>query len=257
MFGVVIQVLLSCALLPCLVHAACTSFQPTTKINNDGLLPFTQPIIISSVVTCNGPWNCIATGGPGSPTQAPSRLNTTILVPTSWGGIVSEGPLLSIPTVGTVNENILTLISRASNLTFEEFFTVTTSGSIQEASLLPGQSAYATFTPAFNCISGILNGCTGDGYPANGTVVTACAPLQSGQPSACFHGVHGCLAGVYNFTITSNATKTANVTCQSCGDTTVPGQFPTAITPTSASSKTGSGVVEILIMAMVAAMFLM
>lgn len=126
------------------------------------------------------------------------------------------------------------------NLTFVDLYREFTLLYSPTTIIHPGQSTYVTYIPNLDCVSGTFSGCSGDGYPDNTTIVTACTPPQGvSRPDICTEGPHGCLSGGNRLVTSENATQVANVTCQSCGNA-IPTMFQTTFNASSASTSTTS-----------------
>lgn len=189
------------ALLPALVSADCTIFAPgaqyTTVSNNT--------IPLSDGQTCIGPKKCwytsINNGG---------AINITEynVYPIAMGGIITASPTLDYDTTPADKTSLLNLIAVNTDFKPQTISYNETGGYGFGRDV--GTSGYVGFTPHMTCYNGTVSGCSGDGFPMNGTVITGCTPQGSTGPSCTTTGQlpngDACLQGTISWVTTDEAT---------------------------------------------------
>lgn len=188
------------ALLPALVSADCTIFTPITNYtaNSNNTIP------ISAGQTCNGPKKCWYTnvmygGNPNASEYDIYHIQE--------GGIITANSTLDYNTTAADKTSLLNLI--AANTDFKPQ-TITTNETGGYGYGRPvGNSGYLGFTPYMTCYNGTVSGCSGDGFPRNGTVITGCAPQGMNDASCTKNGqtANGniCLQGLISWVNTTEA----------------------------------------------------
>lgn len=141
--------------------------------------------------------------------------NATIRLPGNSQATLDKGPWLVInggnaPT--EVSTSLFQLITQASGLKFTSSITqnLTAAGAFE---VVRGTQGYAVWVPQMQCVRGVLNGCSGGDYPANGTEVEACSP-QSGSGTSSGGFANG--AGYLTWMDVPANVSSANVSCWPC-----------------------------------------
>jgi len=223
-----LSLLLLPLLLPTLSSAACTSFTP---LNSTTFTTFygSQNVTVSALASCpaNSTLNCyvgdrgIYYPSHGNYTWIDTLIggivtnNATLRLPGNSQATLDKGPWLVInggdaPTAASTS--LFQLVTSASGLKFTNSITqnLTAAGAFE---LVRGMQGYAVWMPDMQCVRGVLNGCSGGEYPANGTEVEACSPVPaSGKTAGGFADGAGSLTWM---DVPANVTS-ANVSCWPC-----------------------------------------
>lgn len=203
-------------LLPTLITASCSTFQPLTGGNTfTNFTTTAYNITISEALTCP-PSNTSCWFGSNAATVPPRgnytftdaliggivTVNRTIGVSTnangSDNGMYNTGNYLSSDAVN----NLFSLIQGQTRMNFLQQATTNLTGEAGYG-LYAGRAGYAVFQPSLNCVRGVLGGCSGDGYPQEDTAVEACEPIV--EQGLC-NGKYGCgpVGGIYFVEVPSN-----------------------------------------------------
>jgi len=178
---------------------------------------FTVPGFINPVtngVTCNPP------PGLAGCSYGPDGSSTT---PNNTGQVVQAGGTWAdsrriFPVTVTNSASLWATIQHAvPDTTFWPFILRNDTEAYPASTILAGQSGYLSFIPYEHCVNGTISGCTGDGFPADGTNITVCAPksLPVGVGNCTTPGGTNCLDGIVKWQYT-DATTAAGVKCYIC-----------------------------------------
>lgn len=221
------------ALLLSTAHADCTTFTPhsvittgnaTSSTTQGSPLPGTNtssPVFTTQIsviplmsgVTCSTTLAGCTYGPPGSGTT-PNYTGQIVYI--RGAPVTSYRRML--PRDLNNSDSLWATIQRAiPDTTFWLDIGKSDFASYGSFTILPGQSGYLSFTTYENCVNGTFSGCIGEGFPADGTTSTVCAPrsLPVGVRNCTSPGGVNCLDGVVGWTYT-DAQTAAGVTCIGC-----------------------------------------
>jgi len=187
------------ALLPALVSADCSSFTPDTHYTALA----NQTFALSNGQTCNGTKMCWYTSLNADPSVNASQYDVYHI---RTGGLVTYNSTIDYITDPTNKTTLSRLIAHTTDFEPASITTNETGG--YGFGVPAGSSGYVGFTAQMTCYNGTVSGCSGEEFPTDATVITACTPNGSSEPtSQCSTpGGYGCLQGTIEWVTTDKAT---------------------------------------------------
>ncbi|GAB7344684.1 hypothetical protein MBLNU457_3165t1 [Dothideomycetes sp. NU457] len=187
------------ALLPALVSADCSIFKPDmnyTTVSKDA-------IPLSAGQTCNGPKDCWYHNLDAFGVNM-TKYN---LYPIQIGGIITANSTIDYNTTVADKTSLLNLIAANTEFKPQTITTNLTTGVGYGRNA--GTSGYMGYKPYLTCYNGTVSGCSGDGFPMNGTVIAGCMPQGQNGPQCSTTGQLSngdpCLYGVITWVNTTEA----------------------------------------------------